>query len=75
MSPYKYVGLILNEHLDYALMTKIVAISAGRALHGLLIVMCTASGGMPYDVCTKSYDALVQQVLDYGAEIWGAKDF
>ncbi len=49
---YKYLGLILNEHLDYALMAKMVAKSAGRAL-GLLIAKCKASGGMPYDVYTK----------------------
>ncbi len=41
VSQYKY--LILNEHLDYALMAKMVA---GRA-------KCKASGGMPYAVYTK----------------------
>ncbi len=29
---YKYLGLVLNEHLDYQLMAKVVAKSANRAL-------------------------------------------
>ncbi len=74
MSQYKYRGLIFNEHLDYALMAKMVAKSAGRAL-GLLITKCKASGCMPYHVYTQLYDALVQPIIDYGAEIWGTKDF
>ncbi len=51
----KYLELILSEHLDYA---KIIAKSAGRDLE-LLIDVCKASGGMPYDVGKKSYDALM----------------
>ncbi len=74
VSQYKYLGLILNEHLDYALMAKMVAKSACRAL-GLLIAKCKASGRMPYNVYTKLYDALVQQIINNGAGIWGAKDF
>ncbi len=49
MSQYKYMGLILNEHLDYFLMAKKVAKSAGQAL-GLLSAKCKGSGGMPYAV-------------------------
>ncbi len=30
---------------------------------------------MPYNVYTKLYDALMQPVIDYGAGIWGTKDF
>ncbi len=33
---YKYLGLVLNEHLDYKLRAKLVAKSDDRAL-GLLI--------------------------------------
>ncbi len=71
---YKYQGLILNEHLDYALMAKLLATSTGRAL-GLLIKKCKASGGMSYDVHTQLYDSLVQPVIYYGTTIWGTTDF
>ncbi len=48
---YKYLGLVLNEHLDYQLMAKVVAKSANRAL-GLLIAKSRVTRGMPYDVFT-----------------------
>ncbi len=47
-------------------MAKMVAKSTGRAL-GLIIAKYKACSGMPYDVYTKLYDALVQPVIDYGA--------
>ncbi len=31
--------------------------------------------GMPYEYFTKLYDTLVQPILDYGASIWGPKEF
>ncbi len=46
---YKYLGLVLNEHLDNQLMDKVVAKSANRAL-GLLIAKSKVTVGMPYDV-------------------------
>lgn len=71
---YKYLGLILTEHLDYDVTAKMVAQSAGRAL-GLLIAKFKACGGMPYDVYTRLYDVLVQSVINYGAAIWGTKSY
>ena len=40
-SRYKYLGLVLAEHLDYALTAKVVSQSANRPL-GLLIAKTTA---------------------------------
>ncbi len=51
-----------------------VAKSASKAI-GLLITKCKVSGGVPYDVYTKLYDALVQSVIDYRVGIWGPNDF
>ena len=44
VSQYKYLGVILTEHLDYITMTKQVAQHASRAL-GLLIAKDKAFGG------------------------------
>ena len=71
---YRYLGLIFTEYLDLSVMSKSVALSATRAL-GLLIAKCKAHGGLPYSVFTQLYDALVQSILDYGASVWGVKDF
>ena len=71
---YKYLGLILNEHMDYNVMAKAVAAAANRAL-GLLIAKSKAYGGMPVLCFTKLYNALVGSIIDYGAAIWGTREF
>ena len=71
---YKYLGLILNEHLDYNVMAKAVAAAANRAL-GLLIAKSKAYGGMPVHCFIKLYNALFGSIIDYGAAIWGTREF
>ena len=66
---YKYLGLILTEHLDYLQMTKFVAKSASRAL-GFLIYKDKALRGMPFKCFTKCYYSLVQPLIDYGSSIY-----
>ena len=70
---YTYLGLLLTEFLDYDLMAKAVAKSAGRAL-GLIIAKCKAYGGMPYEPFNQLFDSAVWPVIDYGAAIWGTAD-
>ena len=74
ISQYKYLRLILIEHLDYLQMTKCVAKSASRAL-GFLICKDKALGGMPFKCFTKCYNSLVQPVIDYGSTVWGTKGY
>jgi hypothetical protein len=78
---YNYLGLIFTEHLCYKTMVKNVAQSAQRAL-GLLIAKSKAHGGFSYstytklyDSHTKLYDSLVWPVINYGAAIWGTKEY
>ena len=71
---YKYLGLLLNENLDFNVTAKMVAQSASRAL-GLLIAKVKLIGGVPHNVFTKLYDSLVWPVIGYGAAIWGHKTF
>jgi hypothetical protein len=71
---YKYLGLILTEHLDFNITAKHVAQSAGRAL-GLVIAKCKSIGGVPYAVYTKLYDSIVWPVINYGAAVWGDRSF
>ena len=69
-----YLGITLNEFLDFSATAKAVAQSASRAL-GLLIAKFKSMGGMPYDVYTKLYDTMVWPVINYGASICGIKSF
>jgi hypothetical protein len=55
---YKYLGLTMNEHLDQCKMVTSVAKPANLAL-GLLIAKHKTFKGMPHDVFSKLYDALV----------------
>lgn len=71
---YTYLGLVLNEFLNFNETAKAVAKSASRSL-GLLISKCKANGGFEHSVFTKLFDSLVMSVIEYGAAIWGSKDF
>ena len=71
---YKYLGLVLNEFLDLSVTAKFVAQSATRAL-GLLISKFKSLGGMPMYVYSKLYDTMVWSVIDYGAAIWGTREY
>ena len=71
---YKYLDLVLHEHLDYGVTAKYVAQSATRAL-GLLISKLKQAGGMPFDVFKKLFDTTVWFVISYGAAIWGVKEY
>ena len=72
-SSYKYLGVTLNEFLDYNLTANIQAESAGRAL-GAIIAKSIKAGGLPFKVFTMLYDSCCATVAEYGSEIWGYKD-
>ena len=74
VSQYKYLGLVFNEFHDMSRTAKSVAASASRAL-GLIISKFYANGGMLYKVFTKVYASLVAPIIDYGAAIWGLKEY
>ena len=74
VSEYTYLGLVINEFLDYGITAKAVAQSASRAL-GLIIAKCKIIGGVSYDVFTTLYESVVSPVVEYGAVIWGTKNY
>ena len=71
---YKYLGLVLDENLNFDITVKAVAQSAHRAL-GLLIAKDRAHGGMPFHIFSSLYDTLVQPIISYGASVWGQKSY
>ena len=73
-SQYKYLGLMIDEYLDYNVTAKHVSKSAHRAL-GLLIAKDKAQGGFSYDIFTRLYDVMVNSIIEYGAAIWGQKSY
>ena len=70
VSSYKYLGIFLDEHLDFSKCSEILAESASRALGGIIskFNMLKDCG---YKTYTKLFDSGVLPILNYGAEIWG----
>ena len=66
---YRYLGLWINDNLDFRYTVKEIAKSASRALSALYTKHLSC-GGFSYDVYTKLYRSMVEPVLYYGASIW-----
>ena len=71
---YIYLGLTLDEFLDFNVTASFVSKSASRAL-GLLIAKFKAVGGMPYNVFTSLFESMVWSIVACGAAIWGTRSF
>ncbi len=70
MNQYKYLGIILDEHLKYDHCIKALANSSGRALGGIISkFQCLRNAG--YETYSKMYSSGVQPIQEYGAGIWG----
>ena len=61
VSKYNYLGLVLNEYLDYGIVAKAVAMSASPAL-GILIAKFKLNGGLHFNTFTTLYDSLVWSI-------------
>ena len=70
---YKYLGLTINEHLDFKQTTDILAESGGRSLSSVITKMIK-NGGFPLNVFKVLFESCVCSVTDYGSEVWGYKE-
>ena len=61
---YKYLGLVINEFLDFNVTAKMVAKSTSRAL-SLVIGKCKGFGSKLYECYTKLFNAIIQPRIDY----------
>ena len=71
---YKYLGVWLDEHLDYQNCVNALSESARKAL-GLLIAKSKQFGNFPFEAFSSLYDSLVIPRMDYGAGVWGYRTF
>ena len=70
---YKYLGVILDEHLTFQYCIKTLNDSSGWALSGIISKFkCYKDVG--YKTFTKLLNGIVLPVLDYGSGVWGATD-
>ena len=71
---YKYLGIILDEYLDFDTTSSVLAGSGGRALGAVYSKFCKLKG-LGYRTYTKMYEAGVIPILDYCSGVWGFKSF
>ena len=69
-SEYKYLGVILDEHLTFTTCSKVLADSGGRAL-GAVISKFKQFRDVGYNTFTKMFETGVIPVMDYGSGVWG----
>jgi len=70
---YKYLGIILDEYLDFDKCSDVLAESAGRALGSIITKFKKYNVG--YSTYTKMFDTNVLPILNYSSEIWGFGKF
>jgi hypothetical protein len=70
VSKYKYLGVILTEHLDYSIIAETLADSGKRAL-GAIYSKFRQQKGLGCNVYSKLYHTGVAPILDYCSGIWG----
>jgi hypothetical protein len=71
---YKYLGIILDEHLDFNVIATVLASSASRAL-GSIYTKFSKLKGLGFSTFNILYHSGVVPVLDYCSSIWGYQNF
>ncbi len=61
---YKYLGIVLNEYLEYSMIVLILANSGGRTL-GAIYNKYRLNESFGYDTYTNFYHSGVVPILDY----------
>ena len=71
---YKYLGIVINEHLNFDKSTQDLCEAAGRALSGIITKMIK-NGGFPLNVYKILYESCVCSITDYGSEVLGFHEY
>ena len=71
---YRYLGLDINEYINFSHCASVLHDAASRAL-GALVSKHYTSKGLDFKVYEKIYKSTVIPVMDYSAGVWGYKQF
>ena len=71
---YRYLGLEINETMNFSKTVDILCQSSSRAL-GSVISKYFHLNGLSIEVFQTLFEALVCPVMDYGSAIWGTKKY
>ena len=67
---YKYLGLQIDQHLDFEKMSNSMCDPASRALSAIICKMIK-NKGFPFNVFEKLYECCVTSITDYGHDVIG----
>ncbi len=70
VTEYKYLGVLLHEHMSYEYTANMLASSAGRAL-GSIINKFKSIKNMNIGTYEKLFNTCVQTVMHYSSCVWG----
>ena len=71
---YKYLGIVMDEFLDFSTTASILAESGGRAL-GAIYSKFKYNKGLGFKTYSKMYDVGISPILDYCSGVWGFAKF
>ena len=71
---YKYLGVWIDEKLNFEVQSNMIAKSASRGL-GSIINKVREYSDLNFDSFNKLFKATIEPILDYGCEIWNLKGF
>ena len=71
---YKYLGVLINEHLNYNSNADLLSKAAGRAL-GSVISKFKYMKDMGFQTYSTLFETCINPILNYGSEIWGVNDY
>ena len=71
---YKYLGIYLDEHLDFRSTATILANSATRAL-GALFSKFRKNKGIGFSTFSTLFHSGIAPILDYASAIWGFQQY
>ncbi len=74
VTTYRYLGLDINEHLNFSVPAKTLRDAGSRAL-GALTSKHYANKGLDFKTFEKLYECTVNPVTDYAAGVWGYKTY
>ncbi len=69
-SKYKYLGMYLNEFLDFSATVSVLAVASSRALGGI-IGKIKELKNVTLKVFSRLYNSGVCPIMDYSAGVWG----
>ncbi len=71
---YKYLGVIMNDKLNYTQHCESIAKGAGRALGGVISKIHNIKE-FGFNTYEKLYSSCVIPILDYNSSVWGFKQY